>query len=171
MYQHTAESQQVPFQKAQCVESADEDPGPITLVLASLLGLFILIATTITFASHQVHASATPDTTLSSPFSNTQIARAALATVSGQMPADISVIRQENGVVYTSGNDDHSGWNSRCKVIGDRIVLATATGRWKTDLQNEKLTFAIEGDALAVTCLRSNGSLTKMNFTLEELTI
>ena len=172
MYQHTMESQQVPIQTTQCLESADEDPGPIALVLALITALFLLVATTITLASHQMRTSPSADALNSAPFSNAQIARAALATVSGQMPGKIAVIRQENGVVYTAESRDTEspGWSSRCKVVGNRIVLATATGRWKTDLQNEKLTFAVEGDTLAITCLRSDGSLTKMNFTLEELT-
>ena len=173
MYQHTAESQQVSFNPSICVDNADEDPGPITPILAFIIGLFLLIAATMTLASHQVQATAATPIVSKAPFSNSQIARAALATVSGQPLLDIAVVRQENGVVYTaeSNKSTQPGWKSRCKVEGNRIVLATATGRWKTDLQNEKVTFAVKGENLAVACLRSDGSLTERNFTLQELTI
>jgi len=151
--------------------SADEDPGSLRPVLGVLFGLFALIVVTITFASRHVLA-----TSLEPPmgaFTQEQIARAAIATVMDQDPTVIEVVRMENGVIYTTYTREYfkTTWANRCKLEGDQVVVASATGRWRTDEHNDQLTFAATDNDLVITRRSPDGTLKKRDFNLRELTI
>ncbi|BCS99043.1 hypothetical protein DSLASN_46750 [Desulfoluna limicola] len=151
--------------------SADEDPGSLRPVLGVLFGLFALIVVTITFASRHVLA-----TSLEPPlgaFTQEQIARAAIATAMDQDPTVIEVVRKENGVIYTTYTRDYfkTTWANRCKLEGDQVIVATATGRWRTDEHNDQITFAAKDKDLVITRRSPDGTLKKRDFSLRELTM
>ena len=151
--------------------STEETTKSVRPVLGVLFGLFALMVITISLASRNVHT--TSQETPTGIFSQTQIARAAIATALDQTPAAIEVVHMENGVVYTAFTRApvNPAWANRCKIMGSQAILATPTGRWRTDKQNDKITFAATDTTLVMTCQSADGSLKKRDFSLQELNI
>ena len=151
--------------------STEETTKSVRPVLGVLFGLFALMVITISLASRNVNT--TPQETPTGAFSQTQIARAAIATALDQTSAAIEVVRMENGVVYTAFTRApiNPAWVNRCKITGTQAILATPTGRWKTDKHNDKITFTATDTTLVMTCQSADGSLKKRDFSLQELNI
>lgn len=152
-------------------QSTENGPGSLRPVIGVLFGLFALLIITITFASR--HVLATSLEPLVGSFSQEQVARAAIATAMDQDPAVIEVVRTENDVIYTTYTRDYfkTTWDNRCKLEGCQVILATATGPWRTEKHNDHITFAASDETLVITRRSADGSLKKRDFSLRELSI
>lgn len=153
------------------VQRTEDDPGSLSPVIGVLFGLFALLVITITFASR--HVLATSLEPLVGSFSQEQVARAAIATAMDQDPTAIEVVRTENDVIYTTYTRNYfkTTWTNRCKLEGSQVLLATATGPWRTEKHNDQITFDATDDTLVITRRSVDGSLKKRDFSLRELSI
>ncbi len=79
-----------------------------------------------------------------SPFTKSQVCKAGIATIFGRDPLImksnvsgdvvlISYVRQNDGTV----------WENKCKIIDNRILWGSETGRWRTEPENDVVTFSV----------------------------
>jgi hypothetical protein len=106
-----------------------------------------------------------------SRFTESQICRATVAAVMGRDPAIVKVERTDNGVVrlYYFRPDDGKRWDYRCKVEGQKVVWATAEGRWRTHSQDETIQFVSTGEVLTIEQRFTDGSKSTKAFTAKQL--
>jgi hypothetical protein len=97
-----------------------------------------------------------------------RVCRAAVAALNGGNPAIIKVERVEDGIanVGYARPSDGKVWKNRCRIEGDRLIWAsvdlngpgTGPGRWRTEAEDEVVTYAIEGETVKVRIAFSDGS-------------
>jgi hypothetical protein len=97
-----------------------------------------------------------------------RVCRAAVAALNGRDPAIIKVERVGGGIAHVGyvRPNDGKAWKNQCRVEGDRVVWASVDlngpgsgpGRWRTDTEDEVVTYAIEGKKVKVTIRYSDGS-------------
>lgn len=99
------------------------------------------------------------------------ICKAGIAKIMGRDPKVMKVLRNEGGVVHLQyvRTNDGSLWSYRCRVDGARIMWASATGRWRDDPLDEKLTYAIAADTVMVNETFADGSSSQRVFKASQL--
>ena len=104
-------------------------------------------------------------------FSDQQICKAAVGAIMGRDPKIIAVTKNEAGVFYLHyiRADDGSKWAYRCKLEGNKIIWASDTGRWRNDPMDERITYDINGENLAIVQTFTDGSASKKSFQAAEL--
>jgi hypothetical protein len=105
------------------------------------------------------------------PFSAEQICKAGVAALMGRDPAIMKVTRKENGIVhlYYIRQDDGTMWAYRCTIEGARIIWASDTGRWRTQRDDEKITYRASGDMLTIIQTFTDGTGTAESFKRSQL--
>lgn len=97
-----------------------------------------------------------------------RVCRAAVAALNGRDPAIIKVERIENGIAHVGYVRPNDGkvWKNQCRVDGNRVVWAsvdlngpgTGPGRWRTDAEDEVVTYAVRANTVTVRITYSDGS-------------
>jgi len=64
---------------------------------------------------------------------------------------------------------DYKIFSYKCKIKGNRIIWASATGRWRSHASDSIITFTIEENIIIVKDKFSDGSENKEIFTLKQL--
>tara|TARA_R110002072_G_scaffold197707_1_gene355368 strand:- start:432 stop:785 length:354 start_codon:yes stop_codon:yes gene_type:complete len=84
--------------------------------------------------------------------SMTQICKAGLSVVMGRAPNIMTTEKVNNGIVYLSYRrpSDNTKWSYRCRVEGNRIIWASAQGRWRTHSSDSVVTFGHDGKKIWV---------------------
>lgn len=97
-----------------------------------------------------------------------RVCRAAVAALNGRDPAIIKVENVADGIAYVryARPTDGRVWKNRCRVEGNRVVWASVDlngpgsgpGRWRTDAEDEVVTYALKADTVKVRITYSDGS-------------
>lgn len=97
-----------------------------------------------------------------------RVCRAAVAALNGRDPAIIKVERIEDGIAHVSYVRPNDGkvWKNQCRADGNRVVWAsvdlngpgTGPGRWRTDAEDEVVTYAVRANTVTVMITYSDGS-------------
>ncbi len=102
------------------------------------------------------------------PFTLSDICRATIATVMAK-PVEITIAgRVEQGVAHAwyVRADDGTDWHYRCRLPGERVLWATATGRWRFE---DNIEVSAPGtDTLRIRWKHQDGSISDRRFTLRE---
>lgn len=93
-----------------------------------------------------------------------QVCRAAIGALMGREPKIINITRQDGDVVFTryARPGDGTVWENRCRLQGNVVHWATATGRWRTDPAEEVVTYAVTPTRDLVIKLRHADGSTSM---------
>lgn len=104
-------------------------------------------------------------------FTPGQICRATIAVAMGRDPKIIKITSSGGGIIKTKyvRDNDHSVWENRCKIEGNTVVWATATGRWRNDSADEIFKYSVAGDVLTISQMFSDGSSSDSKFASREL--
>lgn len=102
---------------------------------------------------------------------NEHICKAGIAKIMGRDPKIIKILRSEGGIVRLQyiRTDDGSLWSNRCRIDGSSIMWASATGRWRDDPRDEKITFIVAADTVTVKETFTDGSSSQRAFKASEL--
>ena len=97
-----------------------------------------------------------------------RVCRAAVAALNGRDPAIIKVERVADGVAHVgyARPDDGKVWKNQCRVEGNRVIWASVDlngpgsgpGRWRTDAEDEVVTYVLDGGTVKVKITYSDGS-------------
>lgn len=127
--------------------------------LASLL----IITSLFSFGTNSANAKK-PD------FTGEQICKAAIGTLMGRDPLSIRVTEKIGTVVHLYYvRNDGTKWAYRCRLEGQKIIWATADGRWRTEASDEKITFRAKSGSLEINQQYSDGSSSKETFKKSQL--
>ncbi|UOO89158.1 hypothetical protein LVJ82_17205 [Vitreoscilla massiliensis] len=96
-------------------------------------------------------------------FSDIEICKATNAILFGRDVKIMKVANEKDLIIYYLRPNDNSKWSNQCKIEGNSIVWRSVQpdgsfGRWRTDAEDEKLSFVIEGDKITITKQYSDGS-------------
>jgi hypothetical protein len=102
------------------------------------------------------------------PFEPGAICRTAIATMAGRDPKSIQITRTADAVLFLTylRPIDNFVWTYRCRIEGDRIVLADEPGRWREDPDDDKIFFEIIGGGTQLRIIEkhADGLSTKVLF-------
>ena len=104
-------------------------------------------------------------------FTKQQICIAAIASTMGRSPSIVKIDSIQSNVIHLSyvRKDDGSNWKYRCKFAGSRVILASDTGRWRTDQYDSKITFSVNGTELSIFEKYSDGSGNTKRYNINQL--
>ncbi|QRM34940.1 hypothetical protein [Microvirga sp. VF16] len=99
------------------------------------------------------------------------VCRAAVGSVTGRDPS-IMMARPDGDVTHVSYSrpSDGSVWSYRCRLEGNRVIWASAEGRWRTHPDNGVLTYEmVEGGKIRIVEAHSNGSKSEDTYDRKDL--
>lgn len=104
-------------------------------------------------------------------FTDQQICKATIAATMGRNASIIKIDSIKSNVIYLSYNrqDDGKNWAYRCKLDGNKAILASATGRWRTDEYDSKISFSVSGNEINISEKYSDGSGAVKSYSLSQL--
>lgn len=104
-------------------------------------------------------------------FSPFMICKATVSKVMGTDPHIIKKDKVSGNIVFLSYKRESDGkqWAYKCKIIGNTVVWATATGRWRDSEYDSSLTYEISGDTLIITERHTDASEGTKIFTIDQL--
>jgi hypothetical protein len=130
-----------------------------------------ILATALALCFSMHLTSLTAHTEQKASLSQQQICKAALGTIMDRDPSLMTITKVEAGVVYLNyiRKGDDSRWAYRCKIDGDRVIWASDTDRWRSDSQDEIVTFSYDSNSLIIKDKYIDGSSTIKTFKLSQL--
>lgn len=104
------------------------------------------------------------------PFGLPEICRATVSVLMGRQVKLIKVDQMEGDVVavHYVRPDDKTRWDYRCKTVGQRVLWASLTGRWRDHPMDEVLSFAVVGTTLKIDQRFTDGSGSTKSFSVRD---
>ena len=85
-------------------------------------------------------------------FDDRQICKAAISLVMGIEPNQIMYDQDTSKEIYLSYRlkDEKEVYRYRCKIEGNRVIWASASGRWRTQKDDAMITYYVNSDRVTV---------------------
>jgi hypothetical protein len=103
-----------------------------------------------------------------STFEHEAICRTAIASITDRDPKAVQVTETVGEVLLLAylRPIDNFIWNYRCRIEDNRVIWATDPGRWRDDIQDDKVFFEIvgAGSQLRIIVRHADGSATDQLF-------
>jgi hypothetical protein len=101
-------------------------------------------------------------------FEREAICRTAIASIADRDPKAVQVTETVGEVLFLAylRPIDNFIWNYRCRIEDNRVIWATDPGRWRDDIQDDKIFFEIvgAGSQLRIIVRHADGSTTNQLF-------
>jgi hypothetical protein len=101
-------------------------------------------------------------------FEREAICRTAIASIADRDPKAVQVTETVGEVLFLAylRPIDNFIWNYRCRIENNRVIWATDPGRWRDDIQDDKIFFEIvgAGSQLRIIVRHADGSTTNQLF-------
>jgi hypothetical protein len=126
------------------------------------MGLVARLVPLAMMAALASHAAAEPT------FEREAICRTAIAAIADRDPKAVQVTEMVGEVLLLAylRPIDNFIWNYRCRIEDNRVIWATDPGRWRDDIQDDKIFFEIvgAGSQLRIILRHADGSTTNRLF-------
>ena len=100
-----------------------------------------------------------------------KICKAAIGAMMNRDPAIISVDSEIDGTTFLSyiRQTDNTRWNQKCKLSGKFVMWGTATGRWRDNPADERISYEITSSSVVIRQQFSDGGITQKSYEISAI--